>query len=327
MIVSHDSGFLDAVCTNIVHYQKKQLVYYQGNLATFVLAFLLNRVQFADLRISHQLRREDPCCQVLLHSLRLRHQVHFPSPGFPHGCPLPDSRHPQDDQLHVLLPRRQEASASRRLVRRLPLLPCRYRYVLASSPVVVVLLADAFLAVGPNGAGKSTLIKLLTGETLPDIGRVEKHPNLRVAYVAQHAFHHIEEHLEKTASQYIQWRYQDGHDKEQAAKATRALTPDEQKQMDTPIVGRTGESRKLERLVGRQKLKKSYTYEVKWQGMDHKVRSSTSLAAAKSRSDPRSDCRTTFTCPARSSSTSASPSSFRSSTTSRLPARDPDRAR
>lgn len=36
MIVSHDSGFLDAVCTNIVHYQKKQLVYYQGNLAKFV---------------------------------------------------------------------------------------------------------------------------------------------------------------------------------------------------------------------------------------------------------------------------------------------------
>lgn len=136
-----------------------------------------------------------------------------------------------------------------------------------------VRLADELLfAVGPNGAGKSTLIKLLTGETLPDIGRVEKHPNLRVAYVAQHAFHHIEEHLEKTASQYIQWRYQDGHDKEQAAKASRALTPDEQKQMETPIVGRTGESRKLERLVGRQKLKKSYTYEVKWQGMDHKVR-------------------------------------------------------
>lgn len=36
MIVSHDSGFLDAVCTNIVHYQRKQLVYYQGNLAKFV---------------------------------------------------------------------------------------------------------------------------------------------------------------------------------------------------------------------------------------------------------------------------------------------------
>lgn len=45
---------------------------------------------------------------------------------------------------------------------------------------------------GPNGAGKSTMIKLLTGETEPNTGEVWKHPNLRIAYVAQHAFHHLE---------------------------------------------------------------------------------------------------------------------------------------
>ena len=28
-----------------------------------------------------------------------------------------------------------------------------------------------------------------------------RHPNLRVAYVAQHAFHHIEQHLDKTPNQ------------------------------------------------------------------------------------------------------------------------------
>ena len=33
LIVSHDSGFLDAVCTNIYHYEGKKLVCYQGNLA------------------------------------------------------------------------------------------------------------------------------------------------------------------------------------------------------------------------------------------------------------------------------------------------------
>ncbi len=44
-----------------------------------------------------------------------------------------------------------------------------------------------------NGAGKSTLIKLLTGEMEPQEGIVWKHPNTRVAYVAQHAFHHVEQ--------------------------------------------------------------------------------------------------------------------------------------
>ena len=47
--------------------------------------------------------------------------------------------------------------------------------------------------VGANGAGKSTMVKLLTGELLPDEGTVWKHPNMRVAYVAQHAFHHLEQ--------------------------------------------------------------------------------------------------------------------------------------
>lgn len=33
LIVTHDSGFLDAVCTDIIHYENKKLVYYKGNLS------------------------------------------------------------------------------------------------------------------------------------------------------------------------------------------------------------------------------------------------------------------------------------------------------
>ena len=60
--------------------------------------------------------------------------------------------------------------------------------------------------IGANGAGKSTLIKILTGELETNDGLVWRHPNCRIAYVAQHAFHHIEKHLDKTPNQYIQWR-------------------------------------------------------------------------------------------------------------------------
>lgn len=70
------------------------------------------------------------------------------------------------------------------------------------------------------------------GETEPQEGSVYKHPALRIGYVSQHATHHIgalstangvflhgqlklflERHLEKTPIQYIQWRFQDGHDR------------------------------------------------------------------------------------------------------------------
>lgn len=52
-----------------------------------------------------------------------------------------------------------------------------------------------------------------------------KHPNLRVAYVAQHAFHHIENHLDMTPNQYIQWRYATGEDRESLDKVSRKVRP------------------------------------------------------------------------------------------------------
>ena len=45
--------------------------------------------------------------------------------------------------------------------------------------------------IGANGAGKTTAIKVLNGELKPTAGTIVKHPNLRLAYVAQHAFHHL----------------------------------------------------------------------------------------------------------------------------------------
>ena len=61
------------------------------------------------------------------------------------------------------------------------------------------------------------------GELEANEGTVTKHPNLRVAYVAQHAFHHIEKHLDKTPNEYIQWRYAGGEDREEQEKVSRQV--------------------------------------------------------------------------------------------------------
>jgi len=152
---------------------------------------------------------------------------------------------------------------------------CTFTYPGRSEPSLIDLSCALSLSsrvgiIGPNGAGKSTLIKLLTGETEPQEGVVYKHPSLRVGYVSQHATHHIDRHLEKTPIQYIQWRYQDGHDREVLEKSTRVLTEEEAKALETEWVGKNGEKRKLEMVMGRQKLKKSFQYEIKWRGLDHK---------------------------------------------------------
>ena len=67
---------------------------------------------------------------------------------------------------------------------------------------------------GANGAGKSTMIKVLIGELKATQGKTWKHPNVRIAYIAQHAFQHLEKHIHKTATQYILWRFAGNDDKE-----------------------------------------------------------------------------------------------------------------
>ncbi|KAJ7217806.1 phosphate import ATP-binding protein pstB [Mycena pura] len=155
------------------------------------------------------------------------------------------------------------------------LVGCTFTYPGRSAPSLydvscALALSSRVGVVGPNGAGKSTLIKLLTGETVPQEGTVYKHPALRVGYVSQHATHHIERHLEKTPIGYIQWRFQDGHDRELLEKTTRVLTPEEMTLLEQEWVGRDGSKRKLELIMGRQKLKKSFKYEIKWRGLDHR---------------------------------------------------------
>lgn len=54
-------------------------------------------------------------------------------------------------------------------------------------------------------------------------------------------------------------------------KATRVLTDEDRAMMDQAIEGKNGELRKIDYILGRSKLKKSFQYEVKFKGMDHRV--------------------------------------------------------
>ena len=114
--------------------------------------------------------------------------------------------------------------------------------------------------IGPNGAGKSTLIKILTGEIVPQAGNVWKHPNVRIAYVAQHAFHHLEDHLDKTPSEYIQWRLASGEDRESLEKESAKLTAEDEKALASTVV-LDGAKFVIEQVLSRRKLKGTFEYE------------------------------------------------------------------
>ena len=80
-------------------------------------------------------------------------------------------------------------------------------------------LSSRIAVLGPNGAGKTTQVKLLTGELVRTDGDVYQHKNIRIAYIKQHAFAHINNHLDKTLPEYIQRRFQMGEDREMKDRA------------------------------------------------------------------------------------------------------------
>lgn len=226
LVVSHDSQLLDQVCTHIVHYEGFKLRTYKGNLSAFV--------------------EKKPEAKAYYELSATQINFCFPEPGFLDGVKSMDK---------AIL------KASH----------CTYTYPTRDSPAiknasVAISLSSRVVIHGRNGQGKSTLVKLLTGEIEPQQGGVWKHPSLRVAYVAQHAFHHINEHLTKTPSEYIQWRYATGEDRELLGKASRQISAEEQKKMDNAIVI-NGVKQVVKEILARRKSGRSYEYEVSFVGL------------------------------------------------------------
>merc|ERR1712007_104563 len=66
------------------------------------------------------------------------------------------------------------------------------------------------------------------GEQKPTEGVIWKAAGLRMAYVAQHAFHHLEKHMTRTATDYIMWRFAGNDDKESLEFKSTELSVDEE---------------------------------------------------------------------------------------------------
>jgi elongation factor 3 len=239
VMVSHDSGFLNDCCTDIIQIERLKLRQIRGNLNKFIEA--------------------NPEAKSYFSIKESKLKFTFPQPGPIEGV----------------------KSRSKALMK---MANCDFTYPGNTVPTlfditIQVSQSSRVGVVGENGAGKSTMIKVLTGEVVPQTGEVWKHPNARVAYVAQHAFHHIEEHLNKTANEYIRWRYGNGEDKESLVKVSMTLTPEEealQKEAFEHVwkdsEGNTHKANKIvSELLGSRrenKQNKEFEYEVRFRGGD-----------------------------------------------------------
>ena len=237
IMVSHDKGLLNDVCTNILAIKNLKLHQTKGNLDVYV--------------------KDHPEAMSFFDMKKSKQKFTFPQPSKIKGVNTKGKFLMKMDNCTFTYPGNEKPTIRDITVR--------------------VSLGSRVACVGVNGAGKSTMIKLLTGELVPQVGDVWKHPSCRVAYVAQHAFHHIEKHLKKTPNEYIRWRYENGDDKEVLVKESMQLTPEEEKkckaQIEIPFEDQDGKvtkvKRVIERLTGsRKELKgsKEYNYECQFVG-------------------------------------------------------------
>ena len=237
LVVSHDTTFLDAVCTNIIHYENLKLKSYIGNLSEFVK-------QKPEAKAYYELSSDI---------------VAF---GFPEPGPLDGVK-----------------SLTKAVLKTKDIY---FQYPAAPFPQLVNVsiqcsMASRVAVVGVNGAGKSTLVKLMVGELEPDQGTIERHPNLRVAYVAQHAFAHIEDHLDMTPCEYVMWRYRGGADKEMATKDSQTMTEEEMAALRKKA--KEEKNGVIEELANRRVGKKEFEYEAVWetQGRENSWHTKTEL--------------------------------------------------
>lgn len=223
IMVSHDSGFLDRVIQHVVHYERFKLKRYRGTLSEFV-----KRVPSA--RSYYELGASEM-------------EFKFPEPGFLEGV----------------------KTKSKAIIR---VSNMSFQYPGTPQPQIrditfQVSLGSRIAVIGPNGAGKSTLVNVLTGELIPTAGDVYQHENIRIAYIKQHAFAHIDHHLDSTPSEYIQWRFQTGEDRETMDRANKIVTEEDEKAMDK-IYKVEGTLRRVVGIHSRRKFKNTYEYEISW---------------------------------------------------------------
>ncbi|KAJ7221571.1 P-loop containing nucleoside triphosphate hydrolase protein [Mycena pura] len=230
IIVSHDSSFLNNTITDALHLNRFKLRRYRGNLEKFVQ-------QVPEAKSYYTLAALED------------YKFKLPDP------PLLEGVKTKEKSLMKM----------RKVGFQYPTQPVQQLYDIT----LQVSLSSRVAILGPNGSGKSTLVKLLIGDMEPNKGgEIWKHPNLVIGYVAQHAFHHIDNHLDKTPLEYMLWRYQTGEDLEEMTKASRIITEEEAQRMkDGALIVIEGQKRLIDEILARKKLKQSYEYEVSLKGL------------------------------------------------------------
>lgn len=159
VVVSHEEGFLNAICDEVVHLQDKKLHAYRGGFDSFVGSY------------------EQKKAKAMKESERLAKAARKS------GRRAPKKWHDYTVEFHFAAP--TELAGGGPLLRLAEAGFTRGGFQLSAIDADVSM-GQRVAVVGPNGAGKSTLLKLLAGELTPTSGEARRNPKLRIGLYSQH---------------------------------------------------------------------------------------------------------------------------------------------
>ncbi|XP_069491450.1 ATP-binding cassette sub-family F member 1 isoform X2 [Ambystoma mexicanum] len=211
LIVSHDQGFLDDVCTDIIHLDTQKLFYYRGNYNAFKKMYLQKQKEMQKLYDKQEKKLKDLKAggksskqaekQTKEALTRKQQKGRKKNPDEEANEPAELLKRPREYTVKFTFPNPPPLSP--------PILGLHgvdFGYegqkLLFKNLEFGIDMESRICIVGPNGVGKSTLLLLLTGKLEPTKGEMRKNHRLKIGFFNQQYADQL--NMEETATEYLQ---------------------------------------------------------------------------------------------------------------------------
>ncbi|XP_073455011.1 ATP-binding cassette sub-family F member 1 isoform X1 [Aquarana catesbeiana] len=211
LVVSHDQGFLDDVCTDIMHLDQQKLFYYRGNYMTFKKMYqqkqkeMLKQYEKQEKKLKDLKAGGKSSKQAVKQTkdalTRKQQKCQKKNDADDAHDPAELLKRPKEYTVKFTFPNPPSLSP--------PILGLHgvdFGYS-GQKPLFRNLefgidMDSRICIVGPNGVGKSTLLLLLTGKLTPTKGEMRKNHRLKIGFFNQQYADQLT--MEETATEYLQ---------------------------------------------------------------------------------------------------------------------------
>ncbi|CAJ1345754.1 unnamed protein product [Effrenium voratum] len=260
MVISHEPKFLNKICTDIISYKDRRLVYTEGNFDAFVMAKGIKADDIeallsGNLTLDEEEGEEGAEEKVAVQApIAGPPKISFPIPGSVEGV-----------------------KSSSKAVIEFKNLSFRYgkdKDDLLSQVSGKLSLGSRVAICGRNGCGKSTLMTLISSEMNPTenkdgkFGEVIRHCNLRVAYMKQDHLKTLGPYFDTSPLNYITQRFKNGYDEELQKRLIEPEDDEEAARRATLAKQHGKYGNQVGELLSRSKQGSQLYYEVRWEGLD-----------------------------------------------------------